>query len=422
MVDLMAIRNRTPLFGLMSANAISMVGNVFSNIAIPWFVLETTGSASKTGLTAFFALLPAIVAGFFGGALVDRLGYRRMSIIADLASGVTVAIIPLLYMLDALSFGILLTLVFLGALLDAPGATARTALVPELAALAGTSLERATASMQVIQRGSFLLGAPLAGVMVAIAGTSNVLWFNAASFVVSALLIGVAVPAGLVASEEADAPAGYITELLDGVRYILTDPLVRAIVLTVMITNFLDAPLFAVVMPVYANEVFDSSLYLGLMFAAFAGGAVAGTVLFGAIGEKLPRRATFISSFIVVGLPFWVLAALPPLPVIIVALCVSGIAAGPLNPLIQTVAYERVPANMRGRIFGALSAGVFIAMPFGVLLAGYVLEWLGLQATLVVIAACYLVVTTSMFFSSGIRQMDQTSRHSSATTEEYSEV
>ena len=90
-------RNSIPLYSLFIANAISLVGNVFSLIAIPWFVLQTTGSATQTGITGFFTILPVVLAGFLGGTLIDRLGYKRTSIIADYASGITTALIPLLY-------------------------------------------------------------------------------------------------------------------------------------------------------------------------------------------------------------------------------------------------------------------------------------------------------------------------------------
>ena len=112
-------RNRLPLLALFAANAISMVGNVLTAIAIPWFVLQTTGSATQTGITGFFSILPVIVAGLFGGTLIDRLGYRRTSISADLASGLTVALVPLLYFTVGLQFWQLMILVFLCALLDA---------------------------------------------------------------------------------------------------------------------------------------------------------------------------------------------------------------------------------------------------------------------------------------------------------------
>src|SRR3712207_6639057 len=124
--------SRIPLFALLAANAVSMTGNVFTLIAIPWFVLQTTGSASQTGLTSAVAALPFIIAGIFGGTIVDRVGFRKMSIISDLASSVTTALIPLIHLTVGLEFWQLLVLVFLGGLLDTPGGTARESMLPDL--------------------------------------------------------------------------------------------------------------------------------------------------------------------------------------------------------------------------------------------------------------------------------------------------
>ena len=148
---------RVPFYALVWADAISMTGNALAQLAVPWFVLETTGSAARTGLTAFCGLLPLILATFFGGAVVDRLGHKRASVVADIASMVAVALIPLLHALGLLSFGLLLALVFLGALLDAPGTTARAALLPDLAELARLRLERANAVREVVESGAYLV-------------------------------------------------------------------------------------------------------------------------------------------------------------------------------------------------------------------------------------------------------------------------
>jgi len=83
---------RGPLTALYAANTVSLTGNVLTTLAVPLFVLETTGSAAKAGITGAFAFLPIVIAGVFGGAVVDRLGFRRTSIRADVASGATVAL------------------------------------------------------------------------------------------------------------------------------------------------------------------------------------------------------------------------------------------------------------------------------------------------------------------------------------------
>jgi len=183
-------QDRAPLYALYTANGISMIGNVLTALAIPWFVLATTGSAEKTGLTGFFTALPIALAAFIGGSIVDRLGFKRMSIIADLTSGIIVALIPLLYLTVGLDFNVLLALVFFANLLDAPGSTAREAIVPELATRAGVSFERAGSMNQIVERSSRLIGAPLAGALIAGFGATTVLWIDALTFLVSAAIIG----------------------------------------------------------------------------------------------------------------------------------------------------------------------------------------------------------------------------------------
>ena len=403
-------RNRVPLFSLLTANGISMVGNVLAMIAVPWFVLQTTGSASRTGLTAFFTALPAIIAAFFGGTLVDRTGYKRMSIIADVMSCVTVALIPLLYYTlgpQRFAFWQLLVLVFLGALLDAPGSTARLSLLPDVTKLAGMPLERANSAALAIQRGSNLLGAPLAGFLIALIGAGSVLWLNAASFAVSALMIAALVPSPPALKRTEAKASGYLEDLKEGLRFLRRDRLIFTIVSTVMVTNFLDAPLFAVIMPVHVKQAFGSAVNLGLIIAGFGAGSMLGTIIFGAIGHRLPRRMTFAVSFILVGLQFFFLAILPPLIFIILAFTILGLASGPLNPIILTVVQERVPAEMRGRVFGTMTAGAYLAVPLGMLLAGYMVEWKGVRMTLLAQAIVYLIVTLTLLINPALREMNK---------------
>ena len=95
---------RVPLFALLLANAVSLTGNTLTFVAVPWFVLQTTGSAARTGLAGGAAFLAAVLAGLFGGPIVDRLGFRRTSVLADLASCASVAAIPLLHNTVGLAF------------------------------------------------------------------------------------------------------------------------------------------------------------------------------------------------------------------------------------------------------------------------------------------------------------------------------
>jgi MFS family permease len=398
-------RSHLPLISLLAANAISMVGNVIAMVAIPWFVLETSGSAARTGLVGFFTILPVVLAGLLGGALIDRLGYRRTSILADLASGASVALIPLLHATLGLQFWQLIVLVFLGALLDAPGGTARSAIVPDLAARAGMPIERAASAAQVIERGSRLVGAPVAGVLIGVMGTANVLWLDAASFLVSAVLVGACVAAA-PARPRAEKES-YLSEWKAGLAFLRTDRLILTIVVVVMLTNFLDAAFSGVILPVYVKQIFGSPVNLGLLLAASGGGALLGALAYGIVGHRLSRRNTFVALFVFASLQLWAFALYLPLPALLTVVFVCSVGAGPLNPIIDAVAYEHIPADMRGRVLGTITAGAWLAMPLGVLLGGVLTDQLGVGAMMVGLALAYLATTLSMAALPAMRGMDR---------------
>jgi MFS family permease len=399
--------NPLPLYSLFIANAISLAGNVITMIAIPWFVLQTTGSATKTGITGFFTILPVVLAGFLGGTIVDRLGFKRTSIVSDLASGVTVALVPILHFTIGLEFWQLMVLVFLGALLDTPGGTARAALLPELAELAGVPIERATSLTHVIERSARLVGAPLAGLLIGLIGTANVLWLDAASFFVSAAIVWILVPRIRLAHEDESKTGRYLDELKDGLRFIAHDRLILSIVIMVMLTNFLDAIFGGVLQPVYVKEEYGDALNLGLLISANGGGAVIGGLIFAAIGHRLPRHATFVGAFLLTGLRFWVYVLYPPVWILIVVTLICSIGAGPLNPIIGAIEFERIPAHMRGRVFGAITAGAWIAMPLGMLLGGILTERLGTFVMLIGMAIAYFITTGSMAFIPAMKEMNR---------------
>jgi MFS family permease len=399
-------KNPLPLYALFAANAISLVGNVFFIIAVPWFVLQTTGSAAQTGLAGFFTIAPAVLAGLLGGALIDRLGYKRTSILADLASGATTALIPLLHFTVGLEFWQLLVLVFLSSLLDTPGSTARSALLPELAEQAGMPIEQVTSLTHVIERGARLIGAPLAGFLIGVIGTENVLWLDAASFFISAGIVG-QVFAKVKTVKQKATSADYFRELREGFRFILNDKLILSIVVMVMLTNFLDTIFWGVVRPTYVKEVFGEALNLGLLVAVSGGGAVIGGLIFAAIGHRLPRHAIFVAAFMLAGMQFWVYALRPPFAILLAATLLTSTGAGPLNPIIGAVQFERVPADMRGRVFGAVTAGAWFAMPFGMLLGSAWTELLGTSPLLIGLGAAYFLTTLSMAIIPTMKEMNR---------------
>ncbi len=342
-----------------------------------------------------------MLANLFGGAFVDRLGYKRASVIADLTSGFTVALIPLLYSTVGLPFWLLGTLVFVGALLDSPGSTARSALLPEAAQQAGWSIERASGVYAAVERGSRLAGAPLAGILIAFVGATNVLWMDAATFLVSAA----AISSAALAVPKPAPRSRYLTELKEGFAFWRRDNVLLAITLTVTATNLLDS-FSTVILPVLAATLYGSSVTLGLMLGALGAGSVVSALVFAATGRRLPRHKTFAVCFSLVALENLLLATFPPEIGAILVLFGSGLASGPLNPIIHTVEFERVPPHMRGRVFGLTHAFAWMAMPLGVLLAGVLVEFVGLRATLLGAGVAYVITALTIWTNRSMKAMD----------------
>jgi MFS family permease len=387
-------RSLTPLIGLLAAELISKAGNAITMVAVPLYVLGSTGSALATGVAGVFATVPVVVGGALGGAVIDRFGYRTSSILADLASGLTVLLIPVFALTSGLPFWLLLVLVFLSGLLDTPGDTAKTVLLPELAERARVPLARAAGAQSAVQRSASMVGASTAGILVALAGATNSLLVNAATFAVSALLIAVFLPRSVARPLREDADAPYLRELADGIRFLLTQPLLRSVVLMVMVTNAIDIAGITVIKPIFATAHSDSGSLLGFMIGCFGAGALAGSALFAVWGHKLAGRSLFVWSFFFAGVPPYVTMLLDaPIPVVLVVFALSGLAAGAINPMLSTAMYGLTPVAMRARIFGAMTAGVAAAMPLGSFFAGLAIAWLGFGPTVLFCAVLYAVLT-----------------------------
>lgn len=400
-------RSTAPLYALLAANTLSYIAEGISVVAIPWFVLQLTGSYAQMGIVGFFTVLPRVIATFLGGQLVDRIGFRTAGAAADILSGLSVCGIPILHATGHLTFTWLIALVIIGAVFDGPGATAKEAMVPELAATAGIDLDRVNAFFQGSRRLSTFIGPMLAGFLVALVGTSNALWANAVVFALSAALIATLIPAIAPEPTGQKEPESFVANMLFGFRFLKQHRLLLWLAGIICITNFLDAPLATVQIPALVNEHYGSAAKVGVLLGAHGVGAVISTIVFSAIAPRLSRRKTFIACFLAIAPSGLLIAAVPPYPVIVGIAVVMGLFAGPINPILMSLRQERVPARYRARVFGSLTAIAFIAIPLGQLLGGSLVEWLGVRTTFAGVSVIYFVLVASFFFTPVLREMDE---------------
>lgn len=387
---------RRPLYGWLVSEAVSLTGTRISMVALPWFVLTTTGSATRTGLVALAEMLPLVVLKVLGGPVIDRLGARRVAITCDLLSVVAVGAIPLLHESGWLPFPVFLLLVAVAGGLRGPGDAAKAALTPALVTEAGVPLERATGLHSTVERTASLLGAAAAGGLVALVGAADALVVDALSFGVSAAVLAwstssLARPAAPVVDQP---PTAYATRLREGWSHLRGDRILLGIAIMVSLTNLLDLANAAVLVPVWAKTTTGSAATVGLLFATFGGAAAIGAVCASAWADRLPRYRTYLLAFLICGAPRYVVLALDvPLWTVLAVCAASGFASGFINPILGAVMYERIPDALVGRVTSLSTAMGFALMPFGGLLGGLLVAGLGLSPALLITGAAYFAVT-----------------------------
>lgn len=303
-----------------------------------------------------------------------------------------------------------MVLVFILSSINSLGDTAKLALVPALARLVQMPSENVNARDRAVARLGSVLGPFLAGALIAGIGAANVLFVDAGTFCVSALLVAVGVPRSVDAGERQPVQASgrrYISELADGLRFVRSKPFLLWMILVATVGNFFDQPLMTVVAPVYANDIYGSPTSFGALVGSFGAGAFVGSLLFGTVGSTWPRRRTFLASYLVGAvLIYGTLALSPPLAVAIIAAIAAGLAFGTVNPIFATVTQENTPPHLLGRVFGVLTAIAQAAFPIGAVVVGVAVQRAGLIPTIVGMGVVYVLVMIAMLFNPALRGMD----------------
>jgi MFS family permease len=395
------MKSRTPLRGWLTAEAISLTGTRISMIAIPWLVLTTTGSATKTGIVTFAEMAPLVLCKALAGPVIDRLGPRRVALFADFASVLVVGAIPLLHALGQLHFSLLVAIVAVAGALRGPGDGAKQALIPDLVEHGGVSLERATGLGGAVERGATMTGAAVGAALVAAVGAADALTLNAATFAVSGLVLAVSTrgvgrpkPAEDRVDASLQAEASYLRDLKDGWDFLRHDPVLVAIVTMIALTNLIDQGYSALLLPVWAKESGNGVGAIGAIGVAWGAAALGGSVLAARYAERLPRFRTYVVAFVIGGLPrFAVLALGAPLWGVLVVCVLSGFAGGFINPVLGAVIFERIPARLVGRVTSLNTALCWALIPFGGMVAGALVAGAGLAPALWILGGAYFVVT-----------------------------
>ena len=401
----------TPIALLEGTNLLSGMSNGIVTIAIPWLVLQRTGSVTAAGLVAALSALPGIIASPFAGWAVDHFGRRIVSIVSDILSAVSVAAIPIVAMVTDLNIAIILVLAMLGAVFDPAGYTARRALIPDVAEASGMEVTRLNGLHEGIFGIGWIIG-PLAGsLLIAALGDTAAFWAPFGAFVLAAILISLlrVTDAGQIAKAEREeagiAPlTGWHNASL-GIRVIWRDRTLRALTIAVMILAAIYLPTETVLLPAYFTEL-KSPEQLGFILAALSAGAMIGSFAYGWLNQRMSRRAIVYAALFGSALTYIPIALLPPIGLFIAFAFLCGLTWGPMQPLLTTIVQLRVDPDAQGRVFGIQTATFYVAPPAAMFLAGVLAENFGVKPVLFGIAALLLITALGVLRVKSLRDID----------------
>ena len=357
--------------GLVVAEVISVLGTRMTYLALPWFVLVTTGSAGKMSLVLAAEIAPMAILGIPSGTLVQKLGARNTMLIADFARAPILASIPLLHSQGMLTFPLLLGIVALLGCFMPPYFASQRTILPELV---GENERLMSQGNSLIEGGAAfaaMMGPALAGLLIPFIGASNVLYVDAATYLIAFVLVLTFVP------RRKPVAAAAQSGVLGGVRFLINDRFLGPIAAIVTLTGLLGAGLSAG-LPFYAFSEFDgSSRIAGLFYAALGAGALVGSLVAVAAVRKVAPLRLAVFGILAFAIPLWVLPFLPPWQVVFVALFVATFFAPLVNGPIFAVLTKRTPEELRPKVMTAVVSVNTVAAPLGFLVAGQVLEHWG---------------------------------------------
>src|ERR671930_1953768 len=303
------VRDRR-LLALLVAETISTTGSQMTWLALPWFVLVATGSATKTSFVMAAELVGLALLGLPGGKFLGRVGARRAMIVCDAARAPLMVVIPVLHWSGSLSFTALLLIAFGIGAFSAPYFAAQKVIVPELLGEDEQHVSEANALFQAATRVTMLAGPVLAGILIGIIGATSVLLVDAASYLVSAVLVATFVPNRPPVEQAAEH-----RRIRAGLRFVAGDRLFRVWWPAFALGDTAWSAFFVTIPVLVLARFGHDARIAGWLFASFGIGAVAGNAITFRFLSRRLDGLVIISTFVMgQALPLWLLWL--PLPAV----------------------------------------------------------------------------------------------------------
>jgi MFS family permease len=374
------LRSRS-LAALLIAEVVSLTGSAMTFVALPWFVLITTGSTARMGWVLAAELAPVGLLGIPAGGLIGRLGAKVTMNVSDAARIPVMTSIPILHWTGHLSFPLLLGLVFLMGCFLAPYYASSRLVLPEVVGEDEQLVAQGSAFVQAVQQLTQLGGPILGGLLIAWISAPAVLLIDASTYAFSFVVILLFVRAG-----KRVAPDESSRGVFAGLRYLVHDRLLGPVLVIAAVFGFVIQGLVAT-LPVLVLRRYDADAKIvGFLFSAYGGGALIGSVIVSQVVRKVPLLRLVGVAILAMSVPLWLLAIPMPWWLVFAVLGAFALCAPFVNAPLIAILTVRTPKALRAKAVTALMTVSGVVGPLGFLAAGESLQYVSLSVVFLVVA------------------------------------
>jgi MFS family permease len=396
---------RHPLFNrdfryLWVGNTISGCGDQFFLVALPWLILQLTGSGAVLGGIMMVEAIPRAALMLIGGAVTDRVSPRKIMILTAAVRALLVATLAVFIWKHHVEVWQIYVLSFFFGVADAFAAPAAQTLLPLL--VVPEQLPAANALSQGTQQLAMLAMPAPAGIIIAAFGVASAFSIDAISFLfIIAALLRLRDPPQV---ETANSRSNIVHSILEGLRYVRNDVALRTLLLVASVLNFCIAGPLSVGLAFLAKSEFGSPTAFGLLVSSVAAGSLVGLLL-AAARQQRKRGWLLLFVSVVVGICTASIGLLSQLWFLLPVLFVMSASAGFLNVHLLAWFQQRVDRAMLGRVMSVLMFASLGLMPLSLAAAGVAVQW-GLRGMFAGAGALVLVVTCIAVLQRPVREID----------------
>ena len=390
---------RNPNYRLwLIGGTISLLGDQFYFVALPWLVLQQTGSAVAMGAIMMAGAIPRAVLMLMGGAVSDRMSARKIMMATATARTICVTVIGFLVWLRVLRIWELYALAVSFGVADAFAAPAQTAYMPSLVKreqmVAASSVGQSTAQVTTI------VGQIPAGFVIKTLGVAWAFFVDAISFF---FIIG-----ALWKLPDPPKPQtvrkSILHSIAEGMAYVRKDVPLRSLMVLIMILNFCIAGPVPIGLAYLTKTKFGSPTVYGIMISAVAAGSLLGALLAG-VWEIRRRGVMILLVSLMLGVCLGSIGMLGKVWSIAGVLLIMGLAAGMINIHISAWIMQRIDVAIRGRVASVLMLGSVGIMPISLAVAGFLVAW-NLKLMFLLAGGLMVLTAAGAAFQKPVREIE----------------